>query len=269
MQRNNPFSSGSVLAALVLSAMTATGAGSVELSADRHLSQPTANISQAKLARDQARVTAEKAPHRQPAWLPAAGPHSAAWPAHGAQGAQRGPPPPRHPGRPVMDFDTAFDLLMGHEGAYQCDPDDKGNWTGGQCGRGALLGTKWGISAASYPGEDIANLPRERAALLARRDFWGPAGCDVVPDALRFDLFDTGYHSGPTTAVKLLQRACGEVPDGLLGARTLLAISAMNPLRLLARFNGHRLDHLNDNPRLWALYGRGWAQRIADNLKRA
>lgn len=169
-----------------------------------------------------------------------------------------------------MNFDTAFKTLVDkNEGGYQNDPDDRGNWTGGQKGVGQLRGTKYGISAASYPAEDIAALTLDRAAALYERDFWGPAGCSVVPDALRFDLFDTAVHGGVGKAIKLLQRAVGEVDDGVFGSRTLLAANSMPAARLLARFSGERLDELNNNPHLWALYGRGWAQRIADNLKRA
>lgn len=168
-----------------------------------------------------------------------------------------------------MDFDTAFQLLLGHEGAFTNNPNDRGNWTGGKVGQGRCVGTKYGISAMTYPGEDIEHLTLERAKELYRRDFWGPAGCDVVPDALKFDLFDTAVNSGVVTAIKLLQRAAGSADDGALGSRTLMATQAMDAERLLARFNGHRLDYLNDNPHTWADFGRGWSQRIADNLMRA
>jgi lysozyme family protein len=166
-----------------------------------------------------------------------------------------------------MNFDQAFDRLLGHEGGFQSDPKDRGNWTSGKIGVGELKGTKFGISAMTYPGEDIANLTPERAKALYRRDFWGPAGCDAVPDGMKFDLFDTAINSGPSRGVKFLQASVGEVVDGVLGPRTLQSLQQMDPERLVARFNGWRLDFMNDNPDTWATYGRGWAQRIAENLK--
>jgi lysozyme family protein len=168
-----------------------------------------------------------------------------------------------------MDFDTAFERLIGHEGGFQDDPEDRGNWTGGRKGVGQLKGTKYGISAMTYPGEDIRNLTLDRAKIIYRRDFWGSAGCDAVPAILKFDLFDTAVNSGQERARKFLQRAAGVDDDGIIGPRTLQAINSMDPERLFARFNGYRLDFLNDNPDQWARYGRGWAQRIADNLKAA
>lgn len=172
-----------------------------------------------------------------------------------------------------MDFDTAFSLLIGHEAGFQNDPEDRGNWTGGRKGAGELKGTKYGVSAASYPGEDIKNLTLDRARWIYKRDFWGPAGCDIVHDVVRFDLFDTAVHTSapgkPTTAIRMLQRAVGAKDDGVLGPRTLMAVQQMDPYRVLARFNGQRLDYINDNPEQFARFGRGWTQRIAENLKRA
>lgn len=168
-----------------------------------------------------------------------------------------------------MKFDDAFVRVVAVERGFQKDPHDRGNWTTGVIGRGDLKGTNLGISAAAYPGEDIEGMTLPRAKQLYLRDYWGPAGCDTVPSALRYDLFDTAVNSGVHQAVKLLQRACGAAPDGRLGPLTLMAVSSMDPERLLARFNGWRLDFMNDNPTLWNLYGRGWAQRIADNLKAA
>ncbi len=160
-----------------------------------------------------------------------------------------------------MDFDTAFEKLLGHEGGFTRRADDPGNFTPS----GALKGTKYGISARSYPGEDIENLTVGRAKAIYARDFWGPAGCDAVPDGIKFDLFDMAVNSGVGAAVKTLQKAAGEVQDGVLGPRTIQAVSSLPAARLVARFNGARL-HFMAGLSIWPAYGRGWARRIADNL---
>ena len=167
-----------------------------------------------------------------------------------------------------MNFDQAFALLIDerHEGgALSTDRNDRGNWTGGQVGLGVFKGSKFGISAMSYPNEDIANLTPERAKALYARDFWGPAGCDALPDDLRFDVFDMAVNSSPRLALRTLQRAVGEAIDGLLGPRTLQAIQSMPVARVVSRFNGARLMFLTDAPG-WVYEGRGWARRIAANL---
>lgn len=152
-----------------------------------------------------------------------------------------------------MNFDQAFERLIGHEGGYVDHPADPG-------GR-----TKYGISQRSYPGEDIRNMTLERAKDLYRRDFWWKAGCDTVPDAVKFDLFDMAVNSGVQPAIRTLQRAVGVDDDGVIGPKTMQAIGAMNPIRFVARFNGHRLRFMSSLA-TWPAFGRGWANRIAANL---
>ncbi len=167
-----------------------------------------------------------------------------------------------------MDFNQAFaELIDGRrEGRrLSMDPNDRGNWTGGQVGLGTLRGSKFGISAAQYPGEDIENITLERAKAIYARDYWGPAGCDAAPDAAKFDLFDMAVNSGPAQAIKTLQRAVGATPDGILGAQTLQAIQSMPGPRFVARFNGARLSFLTSLGN-WPSFSRGWCNRIAANL---
>lgn len=164
-----------------------------------------------------------------------------------------------------MNFDAAFTRLIGHEGGFQNDPRDRGNWTGGEQDHGRLMGTKYGITAMSYPGENIEHMTLERAQEIYRRDYWGPAGCDAVPECIKFDLFDMSVNSGRDNAVRTLQQACGEAQDGILGPRTLQAVLSMPSFRLAARFNGARLLFLADLS-TWPAFGRGWARRVGKNL---
>lgn len=153
-----------------------------------------------------------------------------------------------------MNFDQAFEKLIGHEGGYVNDARDPGGET------------RYGISKRGYPGEDIAGMTLARAQLLYRRDYWGPAGCDAVPDPVKFPLFDHAVNGGVRAAVKTLQRAAGAVPDGLLGPMTLQAVQSMPPARLAARMAGARLEAMA-NLKTWPVFGRGWALRIATNLQ--
>jgi lysozyme family protein len=153
----------------------------------------------------------------------------------------------------MMDFDKAFDKLIAHEGGLVEHPADPGGLT------------KYGISQRSYPGEDIRGMTLERAKEIYQRDFWWRAGCDAVPPAIKFDLFDMAVNSGVARAVKTLQRAVGTVEDGILGPKTLQAVQSMPPARLVARFNGVRLAFMAGLTQ-WPAFSRGWALRIAANL---
>ena len=155
-----------------------------------------------------------------------------------------------------MNFDEAFNTLIGHEGGYVNARNDSGGET------------KYGISKRSYPGEDIAGMTMDRAKQIYARDFWGPAGCDALPDAAKLQVFDTAVNSGVTAAIRMVQRATGETVDGVLGPKTLQALQSMPPARFVARFNGARLAFQAELA-TWPSFGRGWARRIADNLMQA
>ena len=155
-----------------------------------------------------------------------------------------------------MNFDEAFKALIGHEGGYVDHPADAGG------------ATNFGISKRSYPGEDIRGMTLERAKAIYLRDYWQMAGCDYVPDKLRFSLFDMAVNSGVKQSIMTLQRAVGADADGVLGPKTMMLLSNMPPAQFIARFNGYRLQFMSALP-MWPAFGRGWANRIAQNLMQA
>ena len=81
-------------------------------------------------------------------------------------------------------FARAFRVVVGEEGGYTTNPADPGNWTSGQCGAGRCAGTKFGISAAAYPGLDIAGLSLGDAQAIYRRDYWDRVQGDALPPPL-------------------------------------------------------------------------------------
>src|SRR5574340_333023 len=106
-----------------------------------------------------------------------------------------------------MEFAEAFQRLLGNEGAYSEDANDPGNWTGGRVGEGELRGTKYGISAKSYPALDIANLTEDQAQAIYYADYWMAHKLDQLPDVLRFDVFDGAVNSGlPTDPLADIRR---------------------------------------------------------------
>lgn len=157
-----------------------------------------------------------------------------------------------------MDYDRAFDLLIGHEGGYADHPSDPG-------GR-----TMWGVTervarADGYTGH-MRDYPRDLAKSVYRRQYWDAVQADQLPTALRFDVFDAAVNSGVKQASLWLQRAVGAQPDGVIGAKTIAAARGADA-GAPARFNGQRLQFMADLP-TWPAFGRGWARRIASNLCR-
>lgn len=151
-----------------------------------------------------------------------------------------------------MNFDQAFERLLGHEGGYVNDPRDPGGET------------NWGISKRAYPNVDIKALTQDGAKAIYRRDYWAPVRADELPELVRFDVFDAAVNHGASQSAKWLQRAAGANPDGVIGAQTVAAARAAGA-QLGARFNGYRLQFYTDSGN-WPVFGKGWARRIASNL---
>lgn len=154
-----------------------------------------------------------------------------------------------------LDFDTAFDRLIGNEGGYVFDSRDPGGET------------KFGISKRSYPNVDIKNLSRDQAKAIYKRDFWDAAGNAIAP-AVSFQVFDAAVNHGISTSVRMLQRAVGAADDGHWGPVSQAKYAAMDISDVLIRFLAERLDFMRKLS-TWPAFGVGWAGRIANDLRYA
>ena len=153
-----------------------------------------------------------------------------------------------------MNFDVAFDRLMLHEGGYVNDEKDPGGET------------KFGISKRSYPSEDIPNMTKDRAKALFRRDFWDKVDGDTLQDGVAFQAADFAYHSGPSVAVRYLQRALGVADDGDWGPASQAAADAADEHDTIMLLIAERIDYMT-RLKNWPNHGKGWARRMAGNLR--
>lgn len=168
----------------------------------------------------------------------------------------------------MSDFDTVFDRVIGHEGGFQADPRDRGNWTGGEVGEGRLVGTKFGLAAMTYPDTDIKNMTEAQARAIYYRDWWVRLGMGTWPKALAYQLFDAAVNHGSGRANQFLQRAAGVTDDGAIGPVTRKAVAAMDLNDMLFLFLAERLEYFT-NVKTWDSYSKGWARRVAQNLRYA
>lgn len=162
-----------------------------------------------------------------------------------------------------MNFDQAFGIIVGEEGTLSVIPSDKGNWTGGQVNVGTLKGTKYGISAAAYPFEDIPNLTLARAKFLAKRDYWDYFSGDAIPAALAFGLFDAGFNEGVGEATRLAQKALGIAVDGVLGRATIAGLLNCNVPKFARSFAIARIVAYASLA-YWVQDHDGWTGRVLD-----
>lgn len=153
-----------------------------------------------------------------------------------------------------MNFNTAFERLLGHEGQYVNAPADPGGET------------NWGISKRAYPNVDIKNLQRWDAEAIYRRDFWDRINAEKLPDGVAFQLFDFAVNSGIETAVRYFQRAVGVADDGHWGPVSQAAVDSKSESDLIMLVLAERLDFMT-RLKNWPDASRGWARRIATNLR--
>jgi len=156
----------------------------------------------------------------------------------------------------MLDFNTCFDRLIGHEGGYVNNPKDPGGET------------NWGISKRSYPNINIKTLTRDAAKLLYKKDFWDRVNADKMLPSLAYQAFDFAVNSGIETAIRYLQRALKVADDGYWGPATMSALKEANETDILMLYLAERLDFMTKLTN-WENASRGWSRRIATNLRYA
>jgi len=177
-----------------------------------------------------------------------------------------------------MGFERAFRKTVGLEGGLSLDPNDPGNWTGGRIGAGELRGTKYGISAARFPDEDIKNLTLERAKELYYDHYWRKMNLDAIAnEAVQEEIFDMGVNMGINIAALILQRALNFLEpgkpvteDGVIGPETAHYANIWcrkDPEALFRALNGFQFmryfEIIKSDPTK-KRYARGWMKRIQD-----
>jgi lysozyme family protein len=155
-------------------------------------------------------------------------------------------------------FDAAFERVIGHEGGYVDHPDDPGGATN--------LGITERVAREHGYTGSMRLLTREQAREIYRVGYWERAQADQYAPAIGFQLFDAAVNHGIGNAIRFLQRAVGVADDGQVGQVTVAAVRALDPAEVIARFNAERLEFYAKLT-TWPSFGRGWARRIAGNLR--
>lgn len=157
-----------------------------------------------------------------------------------------------------MNFTTAFEKLLGHEGGYSDHKDDPGGKT------------RYGVTEAvarevGYRG-NMSELPLDLAQRIYKDRYWDAVQAEHLPADVRYAVFDAAVNSGVVQAAKWLQRACGVKDDGVIGPQTIRAANALHPEGLKRKMLAQRLRFMATLAN-WPAFGRGWANRIADLLE--
>lgn len=150
-----------------------------------------------------------------------------------------------------MNFQSAFEIIMSHEGGYVNDPRDPGGET------------KFGISKRAYPNLDIKNLTLSQAREIYERDYWNACQCNDFPQRARLILFDCAVNQGVKTAIVIYQQSLGVTADGVIGPITIAAAYQKNNDETYQRFLTERAIRYVNNAN-FPVYGKGWISRVFD-----
>ena len=157
-----------------------------------------------------------------------------------------------------MNFETAFDLLITHEGGFSNHPDDPGGAT--------MYGITEKVARANGYTGAMRDLTLDFSKSIYRKSYWDACRCDQMPDTLRYPLFDAAVNSGPGQAIKWLQSAVGVKADGAIGPVTQQAVNMAAPQPTRQKMIGNRLRFMTELAN-WPSFSKGWARRIAAILE--
>lgn len=161
-----------------------------------------------------------------------------------------------------VDSSDAFASLMPAvlttEGGYVDHPDDEG----GATNRGITQATLAASRGRPVTKQEVRDLSVEEATSIYKAEFWDSIGGDKLPAGLNESLFDFGINSGPSRAVKHLQRILGVKVDGGMGPETLAAIEKADVRSLISQLNDSRARFVRGLSN-YGTFGRGWEARIS------
>lgn len=164
-----------------------------------------------------------------------------------------------------------------------------GPWSGGR--KGMLKDKAWSVysydvaASMGYTVIRLESAPRykirkmdhyrskliclgSQAKAICKKDWWDKLGADQLHQAIVFQIWDFAVNAGKSRAVKELQQAVGVSDDGIIGPKTIVAVKAKDVNDVLLLLVSERLRFYTSLP-TWSTYGKGWTNRVADNLKYA
>lgn len=126
------------------------------------------------------------------------------------------------------DFKQALMLTLKYEGGYVNNPHDKGGET--NKGITSKVYDNYRIKAR-LPTRSVKEIEPSEIDTIYYNNYWCEASCDKMPAPLNILVFDFAVNSGPTRAVKYLQRLLNVNDDGVIGPKTLAALDAIEDLQ--------------------------------------
>lgn len=158
------------------------------------------------------------------------------------------------------NFTRALSLVLKHEGGWSDHAADPG----GATMKGVTLATFRAFVKPNATKTDLRKITEAQIAVVYRRNYWDAISGATLPDGVDYAVFDFAVNSGPSRAVKYLQRVVGVKEDGKIGPATMKAVRAMLPAGIINKLCDLRLAFLKAIKKgaQWKVFGKGWDARV-------
>lgn len=168
-----------------------------------------------------------------------------------------------------MTTDEIITAILKREGGYTNHAADRGGPTNFGITQARLA--DWRGHPVS--ADDVKALTENEAKNIYKVEYIERPGFSQIFDPmLQALLVDAGVNHGPRRAIKWLQKAVGEREDGVIGPKTLAAVTRLNSRKLYMEVLAQRIEfygRLVTNDHSQAVFAAGWNARAAEFVRAA
>jgi lysozyme family protein len=157
------------------------------------------------------------------------------------------------------DFGPSLAHVLASEGGFVDNPHDPGGAT--DEGVTQHQYDLW-RTAKGLPTRSVRFIDPNEVEAIYRSSYWNAVRGDQLPAGVDYCVFDWSVLAGPHRAAEHLQQAVGAKVDGSIGDRTLAAVRAADPRRVINAVCAERLAYLKTRPG-WPFFKNGWSNRVA------
>ena len=157
------------------------------------------------------------------------------------------------------NWETAFQMVLKHEGGFVNNPKDPGGMTN--------LGVTKKVWE-EYVGREVDEaemraLTPDAVKPLYKKNYWDKIKGDQLPAGVDYAAYDLAVNSGTGRAAKYLQQIAGVPADGMIGPKSLEAINGCPADEVVDALCDMRLEFLKRLP-TWGTFGKGWERRVVE-----
>ncbi|MAD98719.1 MAG: putative glycosyl hydrolase [Prokaryotic dsDNA virus sp.] len=157
------------------------------------------------------------------------------------------------------NLEKVTEWVLVHEGGYVNHPEDPGG------------ATNMGVTQRVYDGwrrrkgmpiQSVKKITKDEVVAIYKDQYWDKVWGDHLPSGLDYSVYDFAINSGPSRAIKFLQRILGVTQDGIMGNVTFSAIMERGDIEnIISALNYDRWQWLK-RLRHWKTFGKGWTRRV-------